>query len=229
MEPDHCGGPTQFARFACGSRVAVRDLTGTRCIRTRDGARRVVHDAQDQTQEFFVRLLEKDLLSVADPARGRFRSFLLTSFKNFLSNEWDKAQAKKRGGGKTPISLNFVDAESRYPLEACADMNPETQFEKQWVLRVLDLVLDRLHDECNAAGRAEQFDALKDFITGLPVGESYSEAASQLGVTENAAQVAAHRLRQRYRELLREEVSRTVAEPADVDDEIRCLVAVLGR
>jgi RNA polymerase sigma-70 factor (ECF subfamily) len=188
-----------------------------------------VHDAQDQTQEFFVRLLEKDLLSVADPTRGRFRSFLLTSFKNFLSNEWDKAQAKKRGGGKTPISLDFVDAESRYSLEACADMDPEAQFEKQWILQVLDLVLERLHDECTAAGKAEQFDALKDFITGLPVGGSYSEAALRLGVTENAVQVAAHRLRHRYRELLREEISRTVAEPADVDDEIRCLVAVLGR
>ena len=97
------------------------------------------------------------------------------------------------------------------------------------MLRVLDLVLDRLHDQCTRDGKAEQFDSLKDFITGLPVGGSYAEAARQLGMTENAVKVAAHRLRHRYRALLREEIARTVAEPADVDDEIRCLVATLGR
>ena len=188
-----------------------------------------VHEAEDLTQEFFARLLEKNLVAIAAPARGRFRSFLLTSFKNFLANEWDKTQAKKRGSGQTPMSLDFVAAESWYPLEASPDLSPERLFEKQWVLSLLDQVLDRLRDECAAAGNGEQFEALKGFITGLPVDDSYKDMARRLGITENAAKVAVHRLRRKYRELMRAEIARTVAEPADVDDEICCLLATLGQ
>jgi RNA polymerase sigma factor (sigma-70 family) len=188
-----------------------------------------VHEAQDLTQSFFARLLEKNLVSIADPARGRFRSFLLTSFKNFLVNEWDKGQAKKRGDGVMPLSLDFAGAESRYPIEPSGGDSPERLFERQWVLSLLDHVLDRLRQESALAGKADQFDALKDFISGLPVDGNYAEAAHRLGATENAAKVAAHRLRKRYRELLREEIGRTIVGPEEVDDEIRCLFAMMAR
>jgi RNA polymerase sigma factor (sigma-70 family) len=190
---------------------------------------RNAHEAQDLTQDFFARLLERNLIAIADPQRGRFRSFLLTSFKNFLANEWDKQQSKKRGGGQMPISLDFAKAESRYPFEPSLDVSPERLFERQWVLSLLDQVLDRLCDECASAGKAETFDALKGFIAGLPDDGSYAEAARRLGITENAAKVAAHRFRRRYRELLREEIARTVAKPDEVDDEIRRLFATMGR
>lgn len=184
------------------------------------------HEAQDLTQAFFSRLLEMNLVAVADPRRGRFRTFLLTTFKNFLANEWDKGQAKKRGGGQSLISLDFLEAESRYPIDSGA--SPERLFEREWVLGLLDQVLNRLREEFAAAGKAEHFEILKEFISGLPPGGSYQEAGRRLGITDNAAKVAAHRLRQRYRVILRDEVARTVAAPGDVDDEIRSLFALLS-
>ncbi len=218
-------------RCSATSREALAALCQTYWYPLYVYARRLTsntHEAHDQTQEFFVRLLEKNMVAAADPARGRFRSFLLTSFKNFLANQWDRAQAKKRGGGQRLLDLDFIAASARYSLEASHELSPQRLYEKQWVLNLLDQVLDRLREECTASGKAEQFDALKEYIAGLPVDKTYHDAAGNLGISEGAAKVAAHRLRKRYREMLREEVARTVAEPTDVDDEIRFLFAALA-
>jgi RNA polymerase sigma-70 factor (ECF subfamily) len=177
-------------------------------------------DAQDLTQEFFARLLAQNAVAAADPDRGRFRSFLLASLKNFLANEWDKGQAKKRGGGQAPISLDFAKADSRYDLDPADNDTPERLFERQWTLTLLEQVMSRLREEHVAAAKLMQFDVLKSFLTGGKSAGGYGEAAKKLGVTEAAAKAAAHRLRKRYRELLRNEIAQTVAEPDDLDDEI---------
>ena len=189
---------------------------------------RDVDEAQDLTQGFFSHLLEKNYLAVAQPERGRFRAFLLTSFKNFLANEWDKAKALKRGGGKAPIPLDFESGETRFSLEPTDDLTPDRLYDKQWVLTLLKHVLGRLREESIRAGKEQQFEHLKVFITGQTAPGGYAEVAGKLGMTEGAAKVAAHRLRQRYRALLRDEISQTVAEPSEVDDEIRSLFATLG-
>ena len=189
---------------------------------------RDVDEAQDLTQEFFSQLLEKNYLAVAQPGRGKFRAFLLTSFKNFLANERDKAGALKRGGGKAPIPLDFESGETRFSLEPIDDLTPDGLYDRQWVLTLLNHVLDRVREELIRAGKEQVFEHLKLFITGETVPGGYAEAAAKLGMTEGAAKVAAHRLRQRYRALLRDEISQTVAEPSDVDDEIRSLFATLG-
>jgi RNA polymerase sigma-70 factor (ECF subfamily) len=188
-----------------------------------------VHDAQDVIQSFFARLLEKDLLAVAHPERGRFRSFLLTALKHFLLNEWAKDGAQKRGGGRVALSLDFDSGESRYHLEPAHDLAADKLYERQWALTLLDRVLGLLRTEYSAAGKEALFLRLKDFI-GAARGEAwYREAAGDLGITEGAARVAAHRLRQRYREILRAELAQTVADPAELDDEIRHLFAALGK
>jgi RNA polymerase sigma-70 factor (ECF subfamily) len=189
---------------------------------------RDVDEAQDLTQEFFSQLLEKNLFAVAHPERGKFRAFLLTSFKNFLANEWDKAKALKRGGGKAPIPLDFQSGESRFSLEPIDDLTPDRLYDKQWVLTLLKHVLGQLREESIRAGKEQPFEHLKVFITGEAAPGGYAEAAVKLGMTEGAAKVAAHRLRQRYRALLRDEIAQTVAEPSEVDDEIRSLFATLG-
>lgn len=187
-----------------------------------------VHEAQDLVQGFFTRLLEKDLLAVADPERGRFRAFLLTALKHFLANEWSKEQAQKRGGGQVALALDFDSGESRYSLEPAHDLTAERLYEKQWVLTLLDRVLASLRAECQAAGKEAQFQLLKPFLGGGRGEGSYAAVARDLGMTEGAVKTAAHRLRQRYRELLRSELAQTVAHPADVDDEIRYLFTALG-
>lgn len=185
-------------------------------------------DAQDVTQAFFVMLLEKELISKADPRRGRFRSFLLSSFQNFLANEWDRRNAQKRGGGLTAIHLDFSTAESHLQIEDPSGLSAEQIFEQQWLLRLLDQVLDRLGEEFDAAGQQGQFRCFKDFIGGSPSENAYSELARTLGATENAVRVAVHRFRKRYRTLLRNEIARTVADPGDVDDEISYLMSLIG-
>lgn len=187
-----------------------------------------VHEAQDLTQAFFTVLLERNALEAADRERGRFRSFLLTACKHFLADEWDKAKAQKRGGGRRAIPLDLESAESRYSLEPINDLSPEHLYEKKWALTFLDHVLNRLCDEFTAKGKAEQFQTLKAFLGSENGMDSYASAARALGISEAAAKVAAHRLRQRYREILRTEIAETVAEPGDVDDEIRRLRAILG-
>jgi RNA polymerase sigma-70 factor (ECF subfamily) len=188
---------------------------------------RDAEEAQDLTQEFFARLFEKNTLAVASPQRGRFRSFLLTAMKNFLANKWDGARARKRGGGRPRLSLDVDAGESRLNLTAASADSPEQSYERQWALTLLELVVSKLEAEFAAAGKARQFELLKGAITGEGDIE-YEPIAAELGMSTEAARQAASRLRKRYRELLRAEVAATVAEPGDVDDEIRSLFGILG-
>jgi RNA polymerase sigma-70 factor (ECF subfamily) len=183
--------------------------------------------AQDLTQEFFARLLEKDFLAVVDPAKGRFRAFLLAACKHFLANERDREHALKRGGGKVPLSLDFEHAEGRYALEPGHDLTPEKHFERRWVLTLLDGVLARLRDEFGRAGKSQQFDSLKGYLMGDRAEEPYRAVAARLGMTEGALRVAIHRFRGRYGEMLREEIGRTVHDPGEIEEEIRSLFSAL--
>ena len=186
------------------------------------------HDAQDLTQEFFARLLAKNSLAGADESRGRFRSFLLASLKHFLANEWDKARAQKRGGGHTPIPIDAALAETSCHFEPADTTTAEKIFERRWALTLLDVVLRRLREEYLTTGREELFEQLKPTLTEASRTVRYAEIASRLGTSEGAVKVAVHRLRHRYRELLRAEIADTVASPGEVDDELRNLFAALA-
>jgi len=183
-------------------------------------------DAQDLTQEFFVRLLDKHFLAAADRRKGRFRTFLLTAVKRFLANEYDRARAQKRGGGRKTVSLEGLGPEARYRREPADTLTPERVFERQWALTLLEQVLARLQAEMAAEGKAALFDAMKGHLTGSQA-VSYATTAASLGMTEGAVKVAAHRLRQRYRELLREEIAQTVASPDEIEEEVRYLFTCL--
>jgi RNA polymerase sigma-70 factor (ECF subfamily) len=187
-----------------------------------------VDEARDLTQAFFCHLLERHAIVRADPERGRFRDFLLAAFKNFLSNEADKARAKKRGGGKRPLSLDFESGESRYQIEPFHELTPEKLYERRWVLTLLDHTLERLRLELAAADSAEHFEQFKGALTGEATADDYERAAEALGITPAAAKQAAYRMRKRYRQLFREEVAQTVADEAEVDVEIGRLLATLG-
>lgn len=184
------------------------------------------HEAEDLTQEFFANLLGRPFLANVDREKGKFRSFLLVSLKHFLSDQRDRAAAQKRGGGVHVISLDSLDAETRYRLEPAQDLTPEKMFEKQWALSVLEQVLSRLHAELAAEGKAALFEALKETLMGGNAGR-YAVIADQLGMTEGAVKTAVHRMRHRYRTLMREEIAQTVAGPEEVDDEIRYLMSCL--
>jgi RNA polymerase sigma-70 factor (ECF subfamily) len=179
------------------------------------------------TQDFFVRILEKGLLAEADPTRGRFRSFLRTVCAHFLANRRDWEQAKKRGGGRVVVSIDPTDAEARYAAELSDSLTPERIFDRSWALTLLRRVLDQLGQEYDEAGKAATFEALHGMLAGEADSSSYAVVAARLGSTEGAVRVAAHRLRRRYGELLRREIAATLAEPGDVDDEIRDLFAAL--
>jgi RNA polymerase sigma factor (sigma-70 family) len=185
-------------------------------------------EARDFTQAFFARLLEKNDLAAADPGRGRFRSFLLTSLKHFLANEWDRNRAQKRGGGRSALSIDFGTAEERYRAEPAHDLTPERIFERRWAFVLLENVLARLHDESAQAGKSDSFDRLKGFLTGEQPTGTYGQLAAELNMSEGAVKVAVHRLRRRYRELLRAEIEETVADPDEIDREIRDLFSALG-
>jgi RNA polymerase sigma factor (sigma-70 family) len=188
---------------------------------------RDVHEARDLTQAFFERVLEKDYVSQADPERGRFRAFLLTAFKHFLSKEWDRARALKRGGGRTHLSLDFAQGDSRIVIDPAAGRTAEELYEREWATTLLRTVLDRLQDEMQRAGRADLFERLKGALVGdTTVG--YASIAAAANTTEAALRMAASRLRRRYRELLREEIAQTVRSPEEVDDEIRRLFATFS-
>lgn len=191
------------------------------------------HQAQDLTQEFFLRLLEKDFLGDVNPDRGRFRAFLLAGVKHFLSNERDKDRTVKRGGNRQIMSINAApfdwdSGESRFLLEPAHQFTAERLFERQWALALLDRVLKRLRDEHADAAKLTQFEILQPFLSQDSEGASYVDAAQRLGSTEAALRVAAHRLRKRYRALLRDEIAHTVANPDDVEDELRYLLTVLS-
>jgi RNA polymerase sigma-70 factor (ECF subfamily) len=186
-------------------------------------------DAQDLTQEFFARLLENNWVARADRQRGRFRSFLLSAMSHFLSDEWDKARAQKRGGGTAPVPLQLDTAETRYGHEPADSVTPEQTYERRWALALLEEVLRRLRVEYEKAGRLELFTALNPCLVGERTALPYAELAAKLGVSEGTVKSAAHRLRQRYRELLRSEIAQTVAEPGEVDEELRHLFVVVGK
>ncbi|MGB8370600.1 MAG: sigma-70 family RNA polymerase sigma factor [Limisphaerales bacterium] len=186
------------------------------------------HDAQDLTQEFFARLLEKNYLAGADPAKGRFRSFLLASLKHFLANEWDKTKAQKRGGGQVMIPMDIKRAENSGGFEPADNLTAENIFERRWALTLLEQVLRRLRAEYVRDGREKLFEQLKPTLTETSRTVGYAEIATRLGTTEGAVKVAVHRLRQRYREVLRAEIADTVASPGEVEDEIRNLFAALA-
>jgi RNA polymerase sigma factor (sigma-70 family) len=183
-----------------------------------------VYEAQDLTQEFFARVLEKDYVAAADPDRGRFRAFLLTAFKHFLSKERDKARAQKRGGGRAPLSLDFASGESRYVAGPAETLTPDQLYDRQWTIALLDRVMRRLEEEMRKSGKAYWFERLKEFIAGGGSEDAtYAKTAESLGTTEAAAKMATHRMRKRYRELLRHEIAETVEHVADIEDEIRGL------
>jgi RNA polymerase sigma factor (sigma-70 family) len=186
-------------------------------------------DAQDLTQAFFVRMLEKETIGQADPARGRFRSFLLTALKNFAANEHDREIAKKRGGGVTIVSLEFENAEGRFQLEPPSEETPESIFDRRWALTLLDRVMLRLKAELVRGGKQAQFDGLKTYLTGDQPQLSYAETASELGISEGATKVAVHRLRRHFRDLVRDEIAQTVSSSEEVEDELRHLWSAVGR
>ena len=190
-------------------------------------------DALDLTQGFFTRLIEKNDLAAADPARGRFRAWLLASVKHYLANEWDRATAKKRGGGRAVFSLDIDadDAEGRYRREPAHSLTPERIFDRRWALTTLEQALVALEAQCGQEGKAELFQALRPTLTAEATGDvtPYRQVAGQLGMSEGAVKVTAHRLRRQYRDLLRQAIAETVERPEDVDDEIRDLFAALAR
>jgi len=222
--------------LAAGRQTSVesREALGTLCrlywyplyayVRRRGHA---PEEAEDLTQGFFARLLEKHAVRAADPARGRFRSYLLTSLKHFLVNERHRARAQKRGGGRQAISLDVRHGEGRYRLEPADEMTAEKLFERRWALTLLELVLAELRGQYARDGRERLFDRLKGFLGGRDAGTPYSGVAEELGMTPGAVRVAVHRLRRRYRRLLRDRIAQTVASPDDVDDEVRHLFAAI--
>ena len=184
-------------------------------------------DASDRVQGFFARLLESDGLAVADQQRGRFRSFLLGAFGNFLANEWDREHALKRGGGRAIVSLDLDLTESRYRADPVDEATPERIFDRRWALSLIQRALGRLQDEYGQGGKADLFDALKPVLTG-DRDLKYADLARSLAMTEGALKVAVHRLRGRCGALIRDEVAQTVDAPDETEDELRHLFAALG-
>ena len=182
--------------------------------------------ARDLAQDFFTALLEKESLQAADPQRGRFRSFLLGSLKNYLANTWDRESAQKRGGGVPTISVDFSDAEDRYLKEPVDEKTPESIFERNWALTQLETTLQRLRAELDTSGSGSRFELLKPCLTGeARQNLSYREIGLRLNMSESAVKVAVYRMRRRFAELLREEVGQTIEDPQQVDTEIRTLFA----
>ncbi|HEX2344230.1 MAG TPA: hypothetical protein VHI98_27410 [Vicinamibacterales bacterium] len=182
------------------------------------------HEAADLTQAFFADLLGRPFLGSIDRSKGRFRSFLLASLEHFLSHEREKAAALKRGGGAHPFPLDTSGAETRYSHEPADQLTPERVFERRWGLTVMERAMERLQSE--SGENAERFERLKPCLTGTDHAQ-YREIADALGTTENAIKAAVHRLRQNYGRLLREEIAQTVADPDEVDDEVRHLLTVI--
>ena len=185
-------------------------------------------DAQDGTQSFFLRLLEGGVLPHASPERGRFRSFLLTALQNFLTDAYHRDTARKRGGGQCFISLDSLEGEARYALEPVDAISPDRLFERRWATTVLDGAWTLLAGEFAAEGKAELFCELRRFASAEQSAPGYAETGAKLGLPENTVKSLVHRMRQRYRVLLRAEIARTVADPAEIDGEIRHLLSVLA-
>ncbi len=185
-------------------------------------------EAQDLTQEFFTRLLDKNALASVDRSKGKFRSFLLASLKHLLANEWNRSQVQKRGGGVTFLSLDELHAEERYGQEPKDELTPEKVYERRWAETIIDSVTRQLHDEFVAGGQAERFEALKEFLLAGDEPGTYADVATRLGLTEGAVRTAIYRMRQRYGALFRAEIAQTVTSCSDMEEEIRHLLEVLG-
>lgn len=186
-------------------------------------------DAEDLTQEFFARLLARGYLARAEAAKGRFRSYLLAGMRNLLSDESDRAGRAKRGGGVAPVSIDGGEAESRYCLEPADHTTPEALFERCWTATLLARVAERLGNEYRSAGKGVLYEQLTEFRLDSNSQRPYAAAAAELGISESAVRSAIHRLRQRHAQLVREEIAATVKDPAEVENEIRYLLAVVGR
>jgi len=184
-------------------------------------------EAQDLTQAFFATMLEKNYLGSADRERGRFRTFLLAAVKHFLANEWDKQNALKRGGGQTAVPIDPLEVEEWCVPEAVEERTPESLFARHWALSLLANVMAKLRAENAGKGKADYFEKLSPLLDGDPSAKGYEDLASELGASPGALRVAVHRMRRRYRELLRAELAETVSTPAEIDEEIRFLLSAL--
>lgn len=185
--------------------------------------------AEDLTQDFFRQLLSRDSLRGLNPTLGKFRSFLLTCLKNFLANDHDRANAKRRGGGMVFLSLETADAESWYCQQSVDHLSPDAIYEHQWALTVLQQTIETLRCEFAAAGKAALFEALHPFLPGAHSDVSRYDIAAKLGLTQGALDVSIHRLRHRFGCVLREHVAKTVSSPTEIDEEIRHLIRMLGQ
>jgi RNA polymerase sigma-70 factor (ECF subfamily) len=188
---------------------------------------RTREDAEDLTQAFFTQFLEKNGLASVSAEQGRFRAFLLACLKHFLANEWDKSQAQKRGGGAAHLPLDWQTADIQYQATAGA-ASPDQAFDREWAVALLRLVIRRLEEECGAAGKTAEFAALKPFLMPGPSAAPYAQVAAALGWQEGTVRVAAHRLRKRYRELLREEIAQTLSRPEFIEEETRALLGAFS-
>ncbi len=180
-------------------------------------------DAEDSVQAFFARFLAKNYLEGLSAERGRFRAFLLASLKHFLINEWKRTQRQKRGGGEKLLSLGWQTADTQFQVAATNEPSPEKAFDREWAVALLAHVIERLRAECDADGKGKQFEQLKIFLTAGKGTLSHADAAKSLGMDDTSVRVAVHRLRKRYRQLLRDEISQTLTDPAQVDEEMRAL------
>jgi len=185
-------------------------------------------DAQDLTQGYLLQLLERQSFARLDRSKGRFRSFLLAGMNYFLADQHDRASAQKRGGGHPILSLDAQAADRRYRLEAVDDRSPDKLFERSWALALLDCVLARLQQEFREAGKAELFERLRVFLVADRGQETYADVAEGAGMTGEAVRKAVHRMRQRYYELFRETIAQTVADPAEVEEEMHYLCRVIA-
>jgi len=183
--------------------------------------------SQDLTQGFFALMLEKNYLIHADQKRGRFRSFLLTAVKHFLVNEWDRANALKRGGGQATVSIDLIEAERWYVPAAVDASTPEKAFERQWAFSILEQVMTRLRADYVNAGKSAQFEKLSEFLNQDSRDIGYEELSGEMAMSAGALRMAVHRMRRAYRRILREEIAETVSTPDEIDAEIRFLVAIL--
>lgn len=180
-------------------------------------------EARDLTQAFFAQLFERELLRTADPSRGRFRTFLMTAMKNFLVSEWRKQTAQKRGGGTTPVAMDFEDAEESYSREPAENLTPEALFERRWALELLARAVEELRTDYERAGKGELFEALRGALSGdetLP----YAELSERLGTPEGTLRTAVSRLRARWRDRIRTLVAETVDDEGEVEDELTFLI-----
>jgi DNA-directed RNA polymerase specialized sigma24 family protein len=196
--------------------VYVRRQTATR------------EDAEDLTQSFFARFLEKNYLENLSSDKGKFRAFLLAALKHFLANEWDRANRQKRGGGALPLSLDLQDADTRYQINPADNLSPDKLYDRAWAVTLLERVIIRLRAENLSENKDRFFEHLKPFLMAGKGAIPYAQAAAALELTEGAVRVAVHRLRRRYRELLREEIAQTLSDPAQADEEIRALFSAFA-